>query len=129
MATNSIVFYDGLCGLCDRSVQFIIKHDHQQRFRFAALQSPIAKQYLGDEVPFDSFILFVNGKVFTKSTAALNVLKQLGVWWKVGYLLIIIPPVIRNAIYDFVARNRYKWFGKFDSCKIPTVEQRGLFLD
>jgi predicted DCC family thiol-disulfide oxidoreductase YuxK len=124
-----IVFYDGVCGLCDHSVQFIIKHDSQRIFRFATLQSDFAKHTLGSSISFDSFVLFENGNAFYRSTAALKMFQLLGGVWLLFYVLIIVPPFIRNGIYDFVARNRYKWFGKLDSCKIPTPEQRGLFLD
>ena len=124
-----IVFYDGVCGLCDHSVQFIIKRDTRHKFRYATLQSDFAKQTLGSSISFDSFVLFENGKAFYRSTAALKMFQQLGGIWILLYAFIIVPPFIRNGVYDFVARNRYKWFGKLDSCKIPTPEQRELFLD
>jgi predicted DCC family thiol-disulfide oxidoreductase YuxK len=129
MNNHPIVFYDGVCGLCDRSVQFMIKHDHKRIFRYATLQSDIAKQTLGNQITFDSFVLYENGKAFYQSTAAIKVLKKLGGMWSLGYVFMIVPAFIRNAVYNFVARNRYKWFGKFDRCKIPTAEQRDLFLD
>lgn len=129
MEKHPIVFYDGVCGLCDRSIQFIIQRDRKGIFRYAALQSDVALKTLGESISFDSFVLYENGVAYYRSTAALKVLKKLGGLWSLLYVLIIIPPVIRNAVYDFVARNRYKWFGKFDSCKIPTKEQRALFLD
>ena len=124
-----IVFYDGVCGLCDHSVQFIIKRDTKRIFRFATLQSDFAKQTLGSSISFDSFVLFENGKAFYRSTAALKMFQQLGGFWVLLYAFMIVPPFIRNGVYDFIARNRYKWFGKLDSCKIPTPEQRELFLD
>lgn len=129
MEKHPVVFYDGVCGLCDRSIQFIIQRDRQRVFRYAALQSDIARKTLGQSITFDSFILFENGVAYDRSTAALKVLKKLGGLWSLLYIFIIIPPIIRNAVYDFVARNRYEWFGKFESCKIPTPEQRSLFLD
>ena len=124
-----IVFYDGVCGLCDHSVQFIIKRDTKRIFRFATLQSDFAKQTLGSSISFDSFVLFENGKAFYRSTAALKMFQQLGGFWVLLYAFMIVPPFIRNGVYDFIARNRYKWFGKLDSCKIPTPEQREFFLD
>lgn len=129
MDNHPVVFYDGVCGLCDRSVQFIIKHDRKRGIRYAALQSPIAQQTLGQHITFDSFVFYEKGKAYYRSTAALKVLKQLGGPWRLLYGFIIVPAFIRNAVYDFIARNRYQWFGKFDSCKIPTPEQRALFLD
>lgn len=131
MKTNShpVVFYDGVCGLCDKSVQFLIKQDKQQNLRYAALQSTLAQNVLGDNINFDSFILFNQGKVYKRSTAAIKAFQLIGGWWKLATIGYIFPTFIRDWVYDFVARNRYKWFGKFDSCKIPTPEQRQLFLD
>ncbi len=126
---NPIIFYDGVCGLCDRSVQFIIKHDKKKIFRFAALQSKFASKMLGDAITFDSFIFYENGNASYQSTAALMMFKKLGGLWSWLYVFAIVPTFIRNAIYNYVAKNRYKWFGKFDSCKIPSQEQRALFLD
>lgn len=77
----------------------------------------------------DSFVLYQNGKVYKRSTAALKVLMLLGGFWKLAGIFWIVPAFLRNAVYDFIARNRYQWFGKFDQCKIPTPEQRSLFLD
>ena len=126
---NPIIFYDGVCGLCDRSVQFIIKHDKKKIFRFATLQSEFASKILGTNITFDSFIFYEKEKVFYQSTAALMMFKKLGGLLSWLYIFIIVPAFIRNAVYNFIAKNRYKWFGKFDSCKIPTQEQRALFLD
>lgn len=123
-----VIFYDGVCGLCDKSVQFIIAHDKKKIFRFAALQSDLAKEALGDQITFDSFIYYEHGKAYYRSTAALMTIRKLGGLWQLLYGFIIVPPVIRNAVYDWVARNRYKWFGRFDACKIPTPEQRSRFL-
>jgi len=127
--TQPIIFYDGICGLCDRSVQFIIKYDKKKVFRYAALQSNFAAHTLGFALTFDSFIYYENGEKFYQSTAALKTLKKLGGLWSAAYLFIIIPSFIRDGIYRWVATNRYKWFGKFDTCKIPTAAQRTLFID
>lgn len=129
MDNHPIVFFDGVCGLCDRSVQFTISHDKKRVFRYATLQSEIARQMLGEQITFESFILYDKGKVFYRSTAALKVAGKLGGFWQLLYIFILVPAFIRNGVYDFIAKNRYKWFGKFDSCKIPTPEQRALFLD
>jgi len=128
MENNPIIFYDGLCGLCDRSVQFIIKYDQEKKFRFAALQSDFAKQILGDDANADTFILFEKGKIITRSTAALRVCKILSGKLSLLYIFILVPAFIRDAFYDLIARNRYKWFGHFDKCKIPTPEQKELFI-
>jgi predicted DCC family thiol-disulfide oxidoreductase YuxK len=127
--TNPVIFYDGVCALCNSSVQFVIKRDRKKRFRYAALQSDYAQKVLGKEVSFDSFVLWHEGKLYRKSTAAFKVLWLLGGFWTLGYVAIIVPSFIRNGVYDWVARNRYKWFGKYDSCPLPTAEQRALFLD
>ena len=85
------MFYDGVCGLCDRSVQVIIKHDRKRVFRYAALQSNAARQLLGEPIAFDSFILFENGNIYTRSTAALRVVRKMGGIWSLLYAFIIIP--------------------------------------
>lgn len=126
---HPIIFYDGQCALCDKSVQFIIRYDVNSVFRFAALQSNLAKELVGSEASFDSFILWDNNKVFQRSTAALKTLKKLGGLWQLAYVFMIVPSFIRDGIYNYIAKNRYQWFGKYDQCKIPTAEQRALFLD
>lgn len=126
--TNPVILYDGVCALCNSSVQFVIKRDHQRRFRYAALQSGYAQEVLGEELSFDSFVLWYEGKLYRKSTAALKVLWLLGGFWRLGYVAFLVPSFIRDGVYDWVARNRYKWFGKYDSCPIPTADQRALFL-
>jgi len=125
---NPIIFYDGLCGLCDHSVQFIIRHDKKKKFRFAALQSDFALQTLGEKKLTNSFILYQNETISDQSTAALNVCKTLGGYMNLLYVFILIPKFLRDAIYNWIARNRYQWFGKFDTCKIPTPEQKELFI-
>lgn len=130
---NPVVLFDGVCNLCSTSVQFIIKHDPKKTFRYASLQSSFGQQVLkqfglpADEL--NSFILLEDGKIFTKSTGALRVTKKLNGLWPVLYGFIIVPPFIRNAVYSWVAHNRYKWFGKKEACWLPTPELKKLFLD
>lgn len=124
---SPIIFYDGLCGLCDKSVQFVLKHDKKQLFKFATLQSEYAKQMLGS-LKEDSFVLFENNAIYTRSTAALRTAKHLRGLWPLLYGFIIIPTFIRDGVYRFIARNRYKWFGKYDSCKIPDAATRSRFI-
>lgn len=130
---KSIVLFDGVCNLCNSSVQFILKRDRRERFVFASLQSNKGQEILRRfELPtsnFNSFILVDNGKIYTRSSAALRMLKLLGGGWQFFFAFIIIPPFIRNAIYNLIARNRYKWFGKKESCWIPTPELRERFLE
>ncbi len=128
-----VILFDGVCNLCSGSVQFIIKHDPTHRFRFASLQGEFGRQVLEKyQLPvteFGSFILLENDTIYTKSSAALRVVKKLSGLWSVLYGFIIIPPFIRNAVYDLVARNRYQWFGKKEACWIPTPGLKGLFID
>lgn len=128
LANHPVLFYDGVCGLCDRSVQFVLRHDKRRQFRFATLQSDLAFQTLGAGHSYDSLILYEQGKITYRSTAALRILKILGGGWSILYALMIVPPFIRNGVYDMVARNRYKWFGKLDACRIPTSEEKAQFL-
>ena len=132
MLENDVIFFDGVCNLCNGAVQFIMARDPQNRFKFATLQSEFAKNYLSSfqlKVKHgDSFVLLENGKVYEQSAAALRVAKKLGGLWPLLYGLIIVPPFIRNAVYKFIARNRYKWFGKQESCWIPTPELKSRFL-
>ncbi|MBC7722035.1 MAG: thiol-disulfide oxidoreductase DCC family protein [Pedobacter sp.] len=128
-----IILFDGVCNLCNSSVQFVIKHDAQKQFLFASLQSNFGQQVLAKynlpNTNFNSFILLKNGKVYQKSTAALLVAKQLqgAVGWL--YLFMVVPGFIRNRVYNIIAKNRYKWFGKQDTCWLPTAELKGRFLD
>ena len=130
---NPVVLFDGICNLCSTSVQFIIKHDTKKHFRFASLQSDLGQKILrqfglpADEL--NSFILLEDQKIYTKSSGALRVTKKLNGLWPALYGFIIVPPFIRNAVYSWVARNRYKWFGKKETCWLPTPELRKLFLD
>jgi predicted DCC family thiol-disulfide oxidoreductase YuxK len=127
-----IILFDGVCNLCNNSVQFVIRNDTKEQFRFASLQSSFAQDLIRENIiknTFNSFILIENGKVFTKSTAALRVLKLLGGKWKLIYAFILFPPFIRNGVYDIIANNRYRMFGKKELCWIPTPELRKLFLE
>ena len=130
---NQIILFDGVCNLCNNSVQFVIKHDKTSRFSFAALQSEagqsLLQQYNLPQQGFDSFVLIQKEKVFLKSTAALTVAKQLDGPVKLLYGFIIVPAFIRNAVYNFIAKNRYKWFGKKDHCMIPTPALKARFLN
>lgn len=129
-----ILFFDGVCNLCNGVVQFIIRNDKGAVFRFAALQSAAGRsleEELKTEVEQlpDSLVLLYKGKIYFKSDAALRVAGILGGRWsllKAGY---IFPKFIRDAVYDLVARKRYKWFGKRDECMVPTKELTARFLE
>lgn len=128
-----IIIFDGICNLCNRSVQIVIKNDPAGKFMFASLQSEKGQQLLKKfSLPlneFNSFILVKDDKVYTKSTGALKVAKQLkGGWWLL-YGFIIVPKFIRDAVYNWVARNRYKWFGKREECMLPTPAIKARFIE
>lgn len=132
MNKHSIILFDGVCNLCNSSVQFVIRHDHNEIFKFASLQSETGKKYLNkfqlSENEFSSFILIENEKVFTKSTAALKVIKKLKGPIKMLYVLIVIPGFLRNIVYNIISTNRYKWFGKGSVCIIPDEKIVSKFL-
>jgi predicted DCC family thiol-disulfide oxidoreductase YuxK len=128
-----IVLYDGVCNLCSTSVQFILKRDKKHQFVFGSLQGETGEKYLRrysrsiDD--YSSFMLVEGSKLYTRSTGALRMLKHLGGGWQLMYAFIIVPKFIRDAIYNFIARNRYKWFGKKNRCWVPTPELKSRFLD
>ena len=126
-----VILFDGECNFCNRSVQFIIKRDPKARFKFASLQSEVGKRLLDEHnAPkhMDSFVLIENNRVFYKSTAALEVCKNLKGVWKLFYVFVIIPRPIRDFIYDRFAQNRYRLFGKKKSCMLPSPTERDRFL-
>jgi predicted DCC family thiol-disulfide oxidoreductase YuxK len=133
MVTHSIILFDGVCNLCNGAVQFVIKRDKKNRFLFASLQSDEGKTILSENHltndNFCSFILFENSQIYDKSTAALKVVKELDGLWHFFYGFIIVPKFIRDAVYSFISKNRYRWFGRKDQCMIPTPELKAKFLN
>ena len=133
MDEKPIILFDGVCNFCNAGINFIIQQDKKSIFRFAALQSKpgqqLAEQYHLPKTDFDSFILIENGKVYNRSTAAFKIYNKLPWYWKWTQVFWIIPKSIRDAIYDFIARNRYKWFGKKEVCMIPNPGLSSRFLD
>ena len=126
-----ILFFDGVCGLCSRSVDFVLARDRQELFQFAPLQGETARQLLSpaDVNDLNSMVLMIEGHPFRKSSAAVRVLWRLGFGWQVlGTLAWLVPLPLRNLIYDLIARNRYRLFGKHDSCRMPTPAERSRFL-
>lgn len=131
---KKLILFDGVCNLCDSSVQYVIKHDKKNMFLFAALQSDIGKQIIKkfniDTKKTDSILLYTpNKSIEYKSTAALKIAYYLGFPQNVISIFLIIPTFIRNAVYDFIAKNRYKWYGKKEACMIPTPELKEKFLE
>ena len=130
--THPLILFDGICNLCNGAVQFVIRNDCKSIFRFAALQSNTGKQMLEKyRVPdkVQSFILIQHSKVYYKSTAALLVLKKCKAPFNWLYGFIIVPAFIRNLLYNFIAGNRYSWFGKREACMLPTPEVSNRFID
>lgn len=125
-----IILFDGECNFCDSSVQFIIKRDPEAKFNFAAINSPIGADMISkfQLSNVDSLVLVHEDKCYTKSTAALKIAKELNSPLKATYLFIIVPKPLRDPLYDFIARNRYKWFGKKEVCNIPSKEDRQRFI-
>jgi len=130
---EKIVLFDGVCNLCQSTVQFVIKHDHRKKIRFASLQGEFGQQVLKEHnlplTNYNSFLFLENGRLHMKSGAALRLSRYLDGVWPLFYILIIIPPFLRNAVYGFIAKNRYRWFGKQESCWLPTPDLKQRFLN
>lgn len=128
-----MIFFDGICNLCNASVNFVIDRDAKGFFRFAPLQSEFAKSTLKDfqvdSSELESIVFLANEKVYRRSRAALEIAKKMSGLWPMLYGFIVIPGFIRNFFYDLIARNRYKWFGKQDTCRIPTPELKSRFIE
>jgi predicted DCC family thiol-disulfide oxidoreductase YuxK len=130
---KKLILFDGVCNLCNTSVQYVIKHDKKNSFMFTALQSDVGQQiikdYNIDTSKTDSILLYTpQTGVVSKSTAALKIAQNLGFPQNVMSIFFIVPPFIRNGVYDYIAKNRYKWYGKKESCMIPTPELKSKFL-
>lgn len=129
---HGIVLFDGVCNLCNSSVQTVIKYDKKDYFRFAPLQSETGQKLLQQaHLPADflgTFVYFENGKHYLRSTAALKLSKHLSGLWPLFYVLIVIPAPIRDVFYNLVANNRYKLFGKQEACMIPTPDLMKKFI-
>ncbi|MBH0183152.1 MAG: thiol-disulfide oxidoreductase DCC family protein [Nitrospira sp.] len=127
-----VIVFDGICNWCNAWVTFTIDHDPREKFKFGTLQSEPAQQILKElHLPaedFATFLLLEQGRAYTKSAAALRVVKQLSGFWPLFYLGIVIPPPLRDALYDYIARHRYEWMGKSNTCRVPTPAERGRFV-
>lgn len=127
-----VIFFDGVCNWCNAWVNFALARDPHGKFKFGTLQSPQAQQILNNlRLPaddFETFLLLERGRVFTKSTAALRIVRHLPGFWSWLYLGIVIPRPIRDAVYDYVAQRRYRWLGKAETCRVPTLAERERFV-
>lgn len=130
---HNLILFDGVCNLCNGFVQFVVNHDRSDRFMFGALQSSAAKLLLSgkDLDPADlSTVLYLKGdRLLVRSSAALHIFKDLGGFWSLAYAFMIVPRPLRDMVYNWVARNRYRWFGKRESCMLPTPALRAKFLE
>lgn|SRR5690606_1957947 len=129
---HNIILFDGICNLCNAAINLVIERDKKDIFKFATLQSDIGQEltsnYKIDSSKVDSIILIDGEKHYTKSTAALRIAKQLSGAYPLLYGFVILPKPFRDVVYDYIARNRYKWFGKMDNCRVPTPELIQKFL-
>jgi predicted DCC family thiol-disulfide oxidoreductase YuxK len=133
MRTPSIVLFDGVCNLCNGFVNFIIDRDPDHRFNFGSLQSQRAKVllegYPTELQELNTVVLLEGSKLYTRSTAALRIVRKLSGAWPILYVFIIIPRPMRDVVYNFIARKRYTWFGRQEACRIPTPELRSRFIE
>ena len=130
---NNVIFFDGVCNLCNSSVNFVIDRDPEAKFTFAPLQSDFAKNALKNEdtdsYNLESIVFLSNGKFYRRSRAALEIARRMRGAWPMMYVFIIVPGFVRDFIYNWIAKNRYKWFGKREFCRIPTPELKTRFVD
>lgn len=141
-----LLLFDGVCNLCDRSVQFIIRHDPKRKFRFASLQSDYAQNVLSPDritpserqstllpqaetAQFRTIVFILHGKAYTRSTAIIKVMRELGFPWSLLTAFYAVPRSLRDKLYNFIASRRYRWYGKKDSCLVPSAELRDRFME
>lgn len=132
--THPLILFDGVCNLCQRSVQLVIRNDRDSKFRFASLQSEAAAEILQRfdyrHAELSSVLLILDGRLYRKSRAALHIARRMdGLWPLFFYLLFWIPPFVADPIYDFIGNRRYKWFGMKETCWVPDAELSARFLD
>ncbi len=129
---KSVILFDGVCNLCNTSVNFVLKRDKKDKFLVGALQGAEGKKLLerfnANPKYLDSIVLIEDGKIFFRSTAALRIARKLPGLWPMLYGLIALPPFIRDGIYDWIGKNRYRWYGKKETCRLPTPEEKAKFI-
>lgn len=132
LTDHPVLFFDGVCNLCNGFIDFLVRRDRKRQLRFAPLQGRAASFALpahDAQADFDSVILVDGGLIYTRSTAALRSIAKLGGVWSGAKALLWIPTPIRDGVYRLIAKNRYRWFGRKDTCRLPSKEERALFLD
>lgn len=129
---DKIIFFDGICVLCNNTVDFLIRHDKMQRLKFASLQSDIAKQLIPGEMLIKSnaetVIFFDRQKIYTHSEAILRIMGNLPFPYNMLLVFMVIPTFLRDMAYNFIAKKRYRWFGKRESCRLPDAASKGRIL-
>ena len=130
--TDDLILFDGVCNLCNALVQFVIRHDPKGKFHFAAIQSDIGRKifqkYGLDSADLQTFVFISDNQVFLRSSAAIEVVSRFGGAWRMFAIFWLVPRLVRDAVYSTIARNRYRWFGRKDTCMIPTPEIEKRFL-
>jgi predicted DCC family thiol-disulfide oxidoreductase YuxK len=130
---QGIVLFDGVCNLCNGWVNFLIRHDKKRVLKYGSLQSASAKALLSahglNPEVLNSIVFIQSGKAYSLSAAVLEICKTLGGYWRLFYIFKIIPSILRDGIYRIVAKNRYQWFGMRNHCRLPTAEERALFME
>jgi predicted DCC family thiol-disulfide oxidoreductase YuxK len=130
---HAVVLFDGVCNLCNGAVNFIIDRDPDGYFRFAPLQSDVGGRLLADSevsaADLDTIVLVENGEILVRSAAALRIARHLSGLWPLLFTFVVVPRPLRDAVYDWIAANRYRWFGRRDQCRVPTPELTDRFLD
>lgn len=133
MNAKKIIFFDGVCNLCNSTVQFLIKHNKSNTLHFASLQSDLGQKFLKENClkieNFETIYYLKNKKIYSHSSAILEIFKELNGFYPYLSILKIVPKFIRDAVYCMVSKNRYRWFGKKESCWLPTTELKEKFLD
>ena len=129
---DNLILFDGVCNLCSALVQFVIRHDREAKFRFAAIQSEIGREIYQshglDPADLQTFVFIADGKVVLRSDAAIEVVSRFGGAWRIFAIFRLVPRVARDFVYSTIARNRYRWFGRKEVCMIPTPEIDERFL-
>ena len=129
VTSHPLVFFDGACGLCNGAVNFLMREDTNKRLRFATLQGQTAQDEIGDEATPDSIVVKYNGNIMKTSEAILFLFTTIGGPWGLFYIFYILPSALRDLVYHYIARNRYLMFGKLDTCRLPTPEEKAVFID